>query len=39
MALSKRMKKISETVDPDKLYPIEEALGLIKELSSVKFND
>jgi len=37
--LSKRMKMISEKVDPEKLYPIDEALSLIKELSTVKFNE
>jgi len=37
--LSKRMKAISEKIDADKQYSIEEALGLIKELSSVKFSE
>ncbi|MDH5767120.1 MAG: 50S ribosomal protein L1 [Gammaproteobacteria bacterium] len=37
--LSKRMKAISEKVDADKQYTIDEALGLIKELSSVKFSE
>jgi large subunit ribosomal protein L1 len=35
--LSKRNKAIAEKVDKDKVYPIEEALGLLKELSTVKF--
>jgi len=35
--LSKRMKAIAEKVDANKQYPIDDALGLIKELSSVKF--
>ncbi len=35
--LSKRIKAIREKVDADKQYSIDEALGLIKELSSVKF--
>jgi len=37
--LSKRMKAIREKVDADKQYSIEEALGLIKELSTVKFGE
>jgi len=37
--LSKRVKAIREKVDADKQYPIDEALGLIKELSKVKFNE
>ncbi|MCW8854689.1 MAG: 50S ribosomal protein L1 [Gammaproteobacteria bacterium] len=37
--LSKRMKAISEKIDADKQYSIEEALGLIKELSGVKFSE
>ncbi len=37
--LSKRMKAISEKVDNDKLYPLEDALALLKELSVVKFNE
>lgn len=37
--LSKRMKAIREKVDADKQYSIDEALGLIKELSAVKFNE
>ena len=35
--LTKRNKAIAEKVDKDKVYPIEEALGLLKELSTVKF--
>ena len=35
--LSKRNKMIAEKVDKDKVYPIEEALALLKELSTVKF--
>ena len=35
--MSKRNKAISEKVEKDKVYPIEEALGLLKELSTVKF--
>ncbi len=35
----KRMKAIREKLDADKQYPIDEALSLIKEFSSVKFNE
>ena len=35
--MSKRNKAIAEKVEKDKVYPIEEALGLLKELSTVKF--
>ena len=37
--LSKRIKAIREKVDADKQYSIDEALGLIKELSTVKFTE
>jgi large subunit ribosomal protein L1 len=37
--LSKRMKAINEKLDLARQYPIDEALGLLKELSSVKFNE
>jgi large subunit ribosomal protein L1 len=37
--LTKRLKAINEKVDRDKLYPAEEALTLLKELSTVKFNE
>jgi len=37
--LSKRNKAIREKVDADKQYSIDEALGLIKELSKVKFTE
>jgi large subunit ribosomal protein L1 len=37
--LSKRAKMIAEKVEPGKLYPVDEALGLISELSKVKFNE
>lgn len=37
--LSKRLKAIREKVDADKVYPIDEALSLIKELSVVKFTE
>ncbi|RMH34141.1 MAG: 50S ribosomal protein L1 [Gammaproteobacteria bacterium] len=35
--LSKRMKMIREKVDPNKVYNVEEAIELLKELSTVKF--
>ncbi len=35
--LSKRRRAISEKVEHGKLYPIEEALNLLKDLSAVKF--
>jgi len=37
--LTKREKAIAEKVEPGKQYPLEEALGLLKELSSVKFKE
>jgi large subunit ribosomal protein L1 len=37
--LSKRIRAIREKIDSDKQYPIEEALALLKELSSVKFTE
>jgi large subunit ribosomal protein L1 len=37
--LTKRLKAINEKLDRDRLYPIEEALTLLKELSTVKFNE
>jgi large subunit ribosomal protein L1 len=37
--LTKRAKAIAEKVEVDKQYAIDEALGLIKELSTVKFNE
>ena len=37
--LSKRNKAIREKIVADKQYPIDEALGLIKELSKVKFTE
>ncbi len=35
--LSKRQKAIREKVEPGKLYPVEEAVSLLKEVSAVKF--
>jgi large subunit ribosomal protein L1 len=37
--LSKRFKAINEKIDKEKVYPLEEALALLKELSKVKFNE
>ena len=37
--LGKRFKAIREKIDSDKQYSIEEALSLLKELSSVKFTE
>ena len=37
--ISKRQKAIDERVDPLKQYEIEEAFSLLKELSSVKFEE
>lgn len=37
--LSKRFKAIREKVQRGKLYPIDEALGLIKDVSTVKFTE
>jgi len=37
--LTKRAKAIAEKIEVDKQYTIDEALGLVKELSTVKFNE
>lgn len=37
--LSKRQKAIKEKVELGKLYPIEEAIALLKEVSAVKFGE
>jgi len=37
--ITKRNKLIAEKVEVDKVYTIEEALTLLKELSTVKFNE
>lgn len=37
--LTKRNKAISEKIDRNKLYPVEDALGLLRELSKVKFDE
>ena len=37
--LTKRNKAISEKIEQGKLYPVDEALGLVCELSKVKFKE
>lgn len=37
--LTKRQKAIREKIDPQKLYPADEAFALLKELATVKFNE
>ena len=37
--LSKRMRAIAEKVDADKAYSIEEAVGLLNDLSKAKFKE
>jgi large subunit ribosomal protein L1 len=37
--LSKRAKAINEKIDKEKIYSLEEALTLLKEVSTVKFNE
>jgi large subunit ribosomal protein L1 len=37
--LTKRQKAIREKIDPQKLYPADEAFSLLKELSTVKFSE
>lgn len=37
--LSKRVQAIREKVELGKVYPVEEAFGLLKELSTVKFSE
>jgi len=37
--LSKRQKLIAEKVEPGKLYPFDEAVALLKEFSTVKFEE
>lgn len=37
--LSKRMRTVREKIDPWKAYPIKEAVGLLKAISIVKFNE
>ena len=37
--ISKRLKAIAEKVDKNKVYSLEEALTILKDVSSVKFNE
>jgi large subunit ribosomal protein L1 len=37
--LSKRVRAFKEKVDPEKAYPLEEAVSMLKEFSTVKFNE
>ncbi len=39
MVMAKRAKKIRDSVDPEKQYEVEEAFALLKELSTVKFDE
>ncbi|NDY94363.1 50S ribosomal protein L1 [Wenzhouxiangella limi] len=39
MARSKRLRAIKEKLEPGKLYPIDEALDLLKSTSQVKFTE
>jgi len=39
MALSKRKKLICEKTVPGRLYPVDEALALLKELATAKFDE
>src|SRR4030042_1302190 len=36
---SKRYKQISQKIDANKLYSIDEAIGIIKETPKAKFNE
>ena len=36
--LTKKRKAANAKVDPDKLYPLEEAMALVKEVNTAKFN-
>ena len=36
---SKRVKAYSEKVEPGKVYPVKEALNILKDVSSVKFDE
>ena len=37
--LSKRVRAYKEKVEPGKAYPLEEAVALLKEFATVKFNE
>jgi large subunit ribosomal protein L1 len=38
-AVAKRVKAWAEKIEPGKYYPVEEALALVKELASAKFDE
>ena len=37
--LTKRVRAFKEKVDPEKAYPVDEAVSLLKELATAKFNE
>mgnify|MGYP001823728021 CR=1 FL=1 len=37
--LSKRVRAFKEKVDPEKAYPLDEAVSILKEFATVKFNE
>jgi large subunit ribosomal protein L1 len=37
--MSKRVRAFKEKVDPEKAYPLEDAVGLLKEFATTKFNE
>ena len=37
--LSKRVRAFKEKVDPQKAYPLDVAVNLLKEFATVKFNE
>src|ERR1700742_2102063 len=39
MAIGKRLKKAREGVDREKMYPLEEAIKMVKERSKAKFDE
>jgi large subunit ribosomal protein L1 len=39
MAQGKRIRSLNEKIDREKMYPLGEALGLVKELSNAKFDE
>ncbi|MFM7400186.1 MAG: 50S ribosomal protein L1, partial [Bacteroidota bacterium] len=36
--LTKKRKAVDGKVDPDKLYPLTEAMGLVKQVNTTKFD-
>ena len=39
MAAGKRIRSLNEKVDREKVYPVGEALGMVKDLSNAKFDE